>query len=228
VAEGSAITLSDHYRPAGHFPADRTSPQNSSNSSLHPPRKLAPSSFPNWQTHLAPPLPPAFTPPPSSLRQHHPEPETSGHVGLDRPPQFAHLANRPSQPGLSGSELILAVSKPANECARFHSDERFRAQPSDDRRDAQNDGPRRTSEVPACDTSPCRSGGAWRTEEWRIDPTTSGSVRAALYGQPPLCESCGTPSRAGSGSIASILDGELVSLSSPPPQRVPPGDHAGP
>src|ERR1035441_1838066 len=89
------------------------------------------------------------------------------------------------------------------------------------------DAPRQTSEVPACDTSRPRSGGAWRTAEWRTGPTTSGSGRAARYGPPRPHAPCGTPNREASGSIRGIRDGGWVSPSAPP-QRVPPDGQAGP
>ena len=51
---------------------------------------------------------------PSSLRR---EPEILGHFRLDLPPKFAHPANRPSQPGLRGSEFVLLIAEPTDEAA---------------------------------------------------------------------------------------------------------------
>jgi len=44
-------------------------------------------------------------------------PQASRHFDLDLPPEVAHPADRPSQPGFRGSELILLISEPAHEGA---------------------------------------------------------------------------------------------------------------
>ena len=67
----------------------------------------------------------------------HREPQTLSHFSLDLPPDFAHPANRPRNPTLGGSELVLLTSEPADKGARFHPDAWFRAQVSDDRRGIQ-------------------------------------------------------------------------------------------
>ena len=53
---------------------------------------------------------PFLSPPTASDR-------TSGHFSLYLTPELAHPANRPSQPGLRGSELILLIAEPAHEGA---------------------------------------------------------------------------------------------------------------
>ena len=50
-------------------------------------------------------------------------PQISGCFRLHPPPQLTHPANRPGQPGLRRSELILLISEASHEGARFHPDE---------------------------------------------------------------------------------------------------------
>src|ERR1035441_8966490 len=56
---------------------------------------------------------------------------------MDLPPEFAHLADRPRNPGLRGSERILLTAEAAHEGARFHSDKCLRTQARDHRRSIQ-------------------------------------------------------------------------------------------
>src|SRR5450759_1713528 len=64
-------------------------------------------------------------------------PRASGDLGLHLPPEVPHPANRPRHPGSRGSELILQISEPAHEGARFSANQRLLIQAVDDRPDIQ-------------------------------------------------------------------------------------------